>query len=56
MQVETESARRAFEAIMAAKGKQNLQRKGDGYLNPNIQVKWRYMQLGWTLAKSGEAK
>jgi hypothetical protein len=49
MQTETEKARKAFEAIMSTKGKIDLQRKGEGYANANIQTKWRYMLLGWTI-------
>jgi hypothetical protein len=49
MQTETEKARKAFEAIMQAKGSTDLTRKGSGYANANIQTKWRYMLLGWTI-------
>jgi hypothetical protein len=44
--------RESFEAIMLSKGKVDLQRKGEGYVSPNIQVKWRYFLLGWTISRS----
>jgi hypothetical protein len=48
----SEPIRKAFEAIMLSKGKVDLERKGEGYANPNIQVKWRYFLLGWTISRS----
>jgi|GEM_PF-1452265 hypothetical protein len=48
----TEPIRKAFEAIMLSKGKVDLKRKGEGYASPNIQVKWRYFLLGWTISRS----
>jgi len=42
-----------FEAIMLSKGRIELKRKGAGYESPNIQTKWRYFLLGWTISRSG---
>lgn len=43
-------ARSAFEAFMATKSKEVGQYwNGKKYSNPNIQTKWMYFNLGWTM-------
>jgi hypothetical protein len=49
----TDIIRKSFEAIMLSKGRVSLDRKGEGYENANIQTKWRYFLLGWTISRSG---
>jgi len=49
----TDIIRKSFEAIMLSKGRIELKRKGAGYESPNIQTKWRYFLLGWTISRSG---
>ena len=44
-------ARQAFEGYMTTKGKTNLEHNGKRYTNINIQTKWRYFLLGWTMSK-----
>jgi hypothetical protein len=42
--------REIFESFMATKSKQIADLwDGKRYSNPNIQTKWHYFQLGWTL-------
>jgi hypothetical protein len=42
--------RQIFESFMATKSKDvSALWNGKRYTNPNIQTKWHYFQLGWTL-------
>jgi hypothetical protein len=50
MKPELTEVRKVFEAFMATKSKQvNELWDGKRYTNPNIQTKWHYFQLGWSL-------
>ena len=42
-------ARKIFEAMMHGRDRT---RKGDGYANPSVQVRWRYFLLGWEMSKA----
>lgn len=55
MNSDREDARRSFEAILEAKGRSDLTRKGAGYKNANTQTKWRYFALGWSLSRKTNA-
>jgi hypothetical protein len=46
---DTDMARKVFEALIRAKGLSNMARRGNTYVSPNLQTKWRYFLLGWTL-------
>ena len=47
-----EEVRVVFERLMAAKGITNLKRKGERYVSPNMQTKFRYFMLGWAMKES----
>jgi|Laugrefbdmm110sn_1035136.scaffolds.fasta_scaffold02718_5 hypothetical protein len=50
MKSELTEVRKVFESFMATKSKQvNGLWDGKRYTNPNIQTKWHYFQLGWSL-------
>jgi hypothetical protein len=44
-----DEARRSFEAILMAKGKEAPEWDGLKYTNINIQTYWRWFYLGWTV-------
>lgn len=50
-----EEARKSFEAVLAAKGKEAPHWDGLKYDNINIQTYWRWFLLGWTI-KTGSNK
>ena len=50
MKNELTDMRKVFESFMATKSKQvGGLWNGKRYTNPNIQTKWHYFQLGWSL-------
>jgi hypothetical protein len=50
MKTELTDVRDVFESFMATKSKQvSGLWNGKRYTNPNIQTKWHYFQLGWSL-------
>lgn len=50
MKTELTEVRKVFESFMATKSKQvNELWDGKRYSNANIQTKWHYFQLGWSL-------
>jgi hypothetical protein len=50
MKPELTEVRKVFEAFMATKSKQVSELwDGKRYSNANIQTKWHYFQLGWSL-------
>jgi hypothetical protein len=50
MNTELMDVRQVFESFMATKSKQVAELwNGKRYTNPNIQTKWHYFQLGWSL-------
>ena len=50
MKTELTDVRKVFESFMATKSKQVAELwNGKRYTNPNIQTKWYYFQLGWSL-------
>jgi len=50
MKFESDEVRKVFEAFMATKSKQVSDLwDGKRYTNSNIQTKWHYFQLGWSL-------
>ena len=52
---QNDTPRQVFEALIRSKGRSNLTRLGDGYKNGNVQTKWRYFLLGWTLCQSNSS-
>jgi hypothetical protein len=45
------NARNAFESFMATKGKDVADLwNGSRYTNTNINTKWRYFYMGWTMS------
>lgn len=50
MKQDNEQIRQTFESFMATKSKDIAELwNGKRYTNSNIQTKWHYFQLGWTL-------
>ena len=50
MKTELTDVWKVFESFMATKSKQVAELwNGKRYTNPNIQTKWHYFQLGWSL-------
>jgi hypothetical protein len=50
MKQDNENIRAAFESFMSTKSKDVMALwNGKRYTNANIQTKWHYFQLGWTL-------
>lgn len=46
-----QKARQVFEAFMLQKGKQ-VHWTGSKYDNANIQTKWRYFLIGWSMKET----
>ena len=40
-----------FEALMRTKGYEDFTLVRGKYVNPGLQVRWNYFQLGWEMAK-----
>jgi hypothetical protein len=44
-------AQTVFEALMRTKGYEDFTLIRGKYVNPGLQVRWNYFQLGWEMAK-----
>jgi hypothetical protein len=45
-------AQRVFEAIMKTKGHTDFYQSTTGkYMNPSLQTRWSYFQLGWEMCE-----
>ena len=44
-------AQKTFEAIMRTRGHTDFSQVKGRYINPNLQVRWNYFQMGWEMAK-----
>jgi hypothetical protein len=42
-------AQTVFEAIMRSKGYTDLTQKNGRYINPGLQTRWNYFQMGWEM-------
>jgi len=42
-------AQKVFESIMRTKGHDNFDKHNNKYVNPGLQVRWNYFQLGWSM-------
>jgi hypothetical protein len=42
-------AQKVFEAIMRTKGHADFQMVKGRYVNPNMQTRWNYFQMGWEM-------
>jgi hypothetical protein len=43
-------AQRVFEAIMRTKGHTDFSQHKGRYINPGLQTRWNYFQMGWEMA------
>ena len=47
------NAQRVFEAVMKSKGHEDFSKSPTGkYLNPSLQVRWSFFQLGWEMKEA----
>jgi hypothetical protein len=44
-------AQKLFEAIMRTKGHAEFTQDKGRYINPSLQTRWIYFQMGWEMAK-----
>ena len=47
-------AQKIFEALMRTKGHTNFSKDKERYINPGLQTRWNYFQMGWEMAKVAE--
>jgi hypothetical protein len=44
-------AQKIFEAIMRTKGHTDFAQDKGRYINPSIQTRWNYFQMGWEMSQ-----
>lgn len=42
-------AQRTFEAIMRTRGHADFSQVKNRYINPSLQTRWNYFQMGWEM-------